>query len=217
MPVSAVSPAILTTQIEVQKKAKSSERPPILPPPVSEMEASVRRSARLTLSFSIFLILSSSVALSQPDSGGACDPDMRAMTDELQRSVAELQFKDLDKPYFIQYIVVDQERYRASATFGALTASDLSRARYMQANVRVGDYEFDNSEFVAGPGFQGPPPSGITTQSVVDNDYEAIRHGLWLTTDAAYKQAVEQLARNARSSKTKCAAIRSRTFRKSRP
>jgi len=34
VPVAAVSPAILTTQIEVQKKAKSSERPPILPPPV---------------------------------------------------------------------------------------------------------------------------------------------------------------------------------------
>ncbi|HLH30908.1 MAG TPA: metallopeptidase TldD-related protein [Terriglobia bacterium] len=35
VPVSAVSPSILTTQIEVQKKAKSSERPPILPPPVA--------------------------------------------------------------------------------------------------------------------------------------------------------------------------------------
>jgi predicted Zn-dependent protease len=35
VPVSAVSPAILTTQIEVQKKAKSSERPPILPPPLA--------------------------------------------------------------------------------------------------------------------------------------------------------------------------------------
>jgi predicted Zn-dependent protease len=33
VPVAAVSPAILTTQIEVQKKAKSSERMPILPPP----------------------------------------------------------------------------------------------------------------------------------------------------------------------------------------
>ncbi len=34
VPVSAVSPAILTTQIEVQKKAKSSDRPPILAPPI---------------------------------------------------------------------------------------------------------------------------------------------------------------------------------------
>jgi len=35
VPVAAISPAILTTQIEVQKKTKSSERPPILPPPVA--------------------------------------------------------------------------------------------------------------------------------------------------------------------------------------
>ena len=34
VPVAAISPAILTTQIEVQKKSKSSDRPPILPPPV---------------------------------------------------------------------------------------------------------------------------------------------------------------------------------------
>ena len=33
VPVSAVSPSILTSQIEVQKKAKSSERMPILPSP----------------------------------------------------------------------------------------------------------------------------------------------------------------------------------------
>src|SRR3989449_2558616 len=33
VPVAAVSPAILTTQIEVQKNAKSSDRPPILSPP----------------------------------------------------------------------------------------------------------------------------------------------------------------------------------------
>jgi predicted Zn-dependent protease len=35
VPVAAVSPAILTTQIEVQKKTKSSDRPPILPPPIA--------------------------------------------------------------------------------------------------------------------------------------------------------------------------------------
>jgi predicted Zn-dependent protease len=117
------------------------------------------------------------------------------MTDELQRSVSELQFKDLDKPYFIQYIVLDQERYRASATFGALTGSATSRVRYVQAQVRVGDYDFDNSEFVSGPGFQGAPPAGVTGQTVTDDDYAAIRHSLWLVTDASYKQAIEQLAR----------------------
>jgi predicted Zn-dependent protease len=36
VPVSAVSPSILVSEIEVQKKAKSQEKPPILPPPVKK-------------------------------------------------------------------------------------------------------------------------------------------------------------------------------------
>ena len=117
---------------------------------------------------------------------------MKAMTDELQRSVAELQFKDLEKPYFIQYVILDREQYQAEATFGGLTASKKDRARLLQAQVRVGDYDFDNSEFIA-QGFQ--PQSGVLTTTVIEDDYDAIRHSLWLATDGAYKQSVEQLAR----------------------
>src|SRR5258707_11686102 len=95
------------------------------------------------------------------------NPVMRAMADELKRSISELQFRDLDKPYFIQYVILDQERYRGSATFGSLTASDINRDRIMQVQVRVGNYDFDNSEFVAGPGFQGPPPSGVVSETVI--------------------------------------------------
>lgn len=132
-------------------------------------------------------------ALFVGQSAPPADPVMRAMADELQRSVEELQFRDLEKPYFIQYVIVDQEQYQASATFGALTASDWSRGRALQAQVRVGDYEFDNSEFVGG----GVPQAsnGVLVPTVMDNDYDVIRHALWLATDAAYKQSVEQLAR----------------------
>ena len=38
VPVSAVSPALFVTQVEVQKKSKSQERPPILPRPDAEGE-----------------------------------------------------------------------------------------------------------------------------------------------------------------------------------
>ena len=155
----------------------------------------MRRPTTLKSAVFVCLILSSSVAYKSENSAPSTDPIFKAMTDELQRSVSELQFKDLEKPYFIQYVVLDQERYRASATFGALTASDLSRARYVQAQVRVGDYDFDNSEFVTGSGFQGQPQAGVTNQTIIDNDYDGIRHSLWLVTDSAYKQAVEQLAR----------------------
>jgi hypothetical protein len=36
VPVSAASPAVLVSQIEVQKKAQSQERPPLLPAPLDD-------------------------------------------------------------------------------------------------------------------------------------------------------------------------------------
>lgn len=155
----------------------------------------MRRPTPLRFALSICLLLTTTMVSRSQDSPRPADPLFRAMTDELRRSVSELQFKDLDKPYFIQYIVLDQERYRATATFGALSGSVMNQVRYVQAQVRVGDYDFDNTEFVTGPGFQGAPPAGVTNQTVIDNDYNALRHALWLATDASYKQAVEQLAR----------------------
>ena len=92
------------------------------------------------LRIAVFFALLSVQLLSGQSAAPSPDPVMRAMTDELQRSVSELQFKDLEKPYFIQYIVLDQDQYRSSATFGALTASNQSQSRYIQAQVRVGDY-----------------------------------------------------------------------------
>ncbi len=151
--------------------------------------------AVLGIAISICLIFTSASRFHSQTAATSTDPVMRAMTDELQRSVSELRFKDLDKPYFIQYVVLDQERYRVSATFGALTTSDVSKGRILQVQVRVGDYDFDNSEFVTGQGFQGAPASGVVAATVVDDDYAGIRHALWLATDAAYKQSVEQLAR----------------------
>ena len=122
------------------------------------------------------------------------DNVIKAMGDELQRSVAALQFKDLEKPYFIQYVILDREQYRAEATFGGLTASNKDRTRLLLAQVRVGDYDFDNSEFIA-QGFQGAPQSGVLSSTIIDDDYDGVRHSLWLATDAAYKQSVEMLAR----------------------
>ncbi len=84
------------------------------------------------------LLLAAAAAVHSQTAAVSSDPVMRAMVNELERSVNELQFKDLDKPYFIQYVILDQERYRASATFGALTSSDTSRGRaFVQNKVRA--------------------------------------------------------------------------------
>jgi predicted Zn-dependent protease len=64
----------------------------------------------------------------------------------------------------------------------------------LQTQVRVGDYDFDSSEFVPAQA-GGAAGSGVTSSIVIEDDYDALRHALWLSTDAAYKQSIEQLAR----------------------
>jgi len=145
---------------------------------------------RLTLALSIVLLWTpAAVTFGQ---NTQTETVMRAMSDELERSIKELQLNDLDKPYFIQYVVIDEDEYTAMATFGALTTSYRSQQRVVNAQVRVGNYDFDNSEFITG---NSQPSTGVLSASVIDNDYQAIRHALWLATDAAYKQSVETFAR----------------------
>jgi len=119
------------------------------------------------------------------------DPVLKAMGDELDRSITQLKLNDLDKPYFIQYVVYDDEDFTASATFGALSRSSSTHQRLVHAQVRVGDYDFDNTGFA---GARGGQSTGVLSQASLDDDYDALRHELWLATDSAYKSAVETIA-----------------------
>jgi predicted Zn-dependent protease len=159
-----------------------------------QQRTGIRRRLRLLPLMALLAVIP--FAAAAQTSNVPSDPVLRAMHDELLRSVKELQFKDLDKPYFIQYTILDEDEYAADATFGAITSSTRNRDRVLGVQVRVGDYDFDNSEFVGGSPFGGgSAPNGVLQITIVDDDYGAIRHALWLATDTAYKQAVEQLAR----------------------
>ena len=128
----------------------------------------------------------------QPGAAQQSDVLLRAMRDELVRSTDTLQLEELERPYFIEYAVVDTELTVIEATFGASVRNDQTHMRSLRVDVRVGSHELDNSEFVAGPSFIriGRFPRNL----VRDDDYDALRHDLWLATDAAYKEALEQLA-----------------------
>jgi len=123
----------------------------------------------------------------------ADDVVMKAMRAELNRSMTQLQLEQLDKPYFISFRVQDRRSLDTSATFGALLSGDLARARYLTVQVRVGDYQRDNSNFMTYP----PQANGLTETVLlpVDDDYQELRRHIWLATDAAYKEALEMLSR----------------------
>ncbi len=149
---------------------------------------SFRRSV-LTISTLLTALISVRLSYTQTDS---TDVVLNAMSDELNRSMSELRLKDLEKPYFVQYIVVDEEEYAGQATYGAVTSWQRVKQRVLQAQVRVGDYQLDNSDFISS---RGESSVAQLVQAPMDNDYRALRHALWLATDSAYKQSAEMLAR----------------------
>jgi len=113
------------------------------------------------------------------------DPVLRAMQKELERSKSQLKLEQMAAPYYIDYRIVDMDRYDAEAAFGALRSKLRARFRTVRVVVRVGDYKQD-SFFGQG--------EGVTDYMPLDDDELALRHHLWLATDRAYKTATEALA-----------------------
>jgi predicted Zn-dependent protease len=128
------------------------------------------------------------------------DVILEALKDELARSVDELQLEDMEKPYYIEYSVEETETFALRAIFGAVASSRSDKSRFLQVGVRVGSYDFDNSGF-SSPRFRYSS-SGFRPL-VIEDDYAALRQDIWLATDAAYKQSVEQLAGKKSLLKTK--------------
>src|SRR5580765_4024796 len=60
------------------------------------------------------------------------DVILKAMQDELTRSVGGLQLKGLEKPYFIEYAITDLEGFSIGAEFGALIGSGGGHSRLGQ-------------------------------------------------------------------------------------
>ena len=120
------------------------------------------------------------------------DQTLRAMQDELERSRSRLQLQGVEKPFYIEYRLLDLDVRSVTATFGALVSSTTTRNRFMDVNVRVGDYHLDSSNFISEDGFQGF--LGSAGQVGIDGDYNSLRQDLWLATDQAYKEAATQMS-----------------------
>ncbi len=115
------------------------------------------------------------------------DVQLHAMNDELVRSKT-LQLNNLDKPYFIQYAVGDNQQFAISASLGGIINSSSIHLRQPVLQVRVGDYTFDNTNSV----YSQSARFGLFP---IDDDYRTMRGNLWLWTDALYKGSADQITR----------------------
>jgi hypothetical protein len=118
------------------------------------------------------------------------DPVLRAMHDEIERAKG-LAIPNLEAPYFIQYVLDQEESFNVSATLGGLMERRHERFRQPDIRVRVGSYKFDNGNFAGG----GGGTRYDLERFPIENEYPILRRYFWLETDGAYKGAVEAISR----------------------
>ena len=132
------------------------------------------------------------VAIAVSAQSPATDTLVRAMHDEMERSM-KLTVPNLEKPYFIEYLLDDSDSFNVSANLGGLTARRREKFRSLDVKVRVGDYKFDNTNY-AGSDFNFGTHYDLERFPLEDS-YNVLRRYFWLATDTAYKSAVEAIAR----------------------
>ncbi len=140
-------------------------------------------STRYSTLLAIIFCLSLSFSVFAQSPAKETDVVLQALQDELKRSIDKLVIPGQEKPYFIEYEMMDTQGVNINAAFGGIMFSQPNRARVATVEVRVGGYDFDNE------------PGGFPMQVAIEDNYNSLRHELWLATDSAYRAAVEQIAR----------------------
>lgn len=127
--------------------------------------------------------------------------DEKAIINSLKKELFRFQEKlsrQQFPPYYISYQVFDVESGGVVNSFGKTLSKNSSKNRYLDIDLRVGDYQLDNTHRSERGGF-----SVSSYQSVrlpLNLDEVAIRTAVWNATEKAYKEATKQY-QNVLSSK----------------
>ncbi len=115
-----------------------------------------------------------------------------AMQQELDRSFAALSKAD-PPAYFLGYTVTESQRAEVQGSNGALLSSQEQRSRWLEVQVRVGNYDLDNTRKVGDRQSFRPATPGSPVP--VDDNPAVLRRAVWLDTDRQYRAASEALIR----------------------
>jgi TldD protein len=126
----------------------------------------------------------------------AKDPLIQVMAGELEYAMKRLVTEDGTRPYHLSYTITRSVSLAIVASLGALEQDDFRTRRVLDVDVRVGDYALDNTRQIRGGAadrfgrrFEG------AAQAPLEDAPLALQQVLWMTTDNAFKAAVERYQR----------------------
>lgn len=124
-------------------------------------------------------------------------PLVTALRTEMARAQTKLRLRGYEAPYFLAYAIRELENFEMVGRFGALQRKDHNRSRAAYVEVRVGDYQLDNSGDPSDATMDPDDVDGYEpgTEVSLDESADAIRGTLWLLTDMKYKRALSAFAK----------------------
>lgn len=126
---------------------------------------------------------------------------LQSLKNELNRTMQELKSEPLP-PYFISYYVTDINKITISSSFGKLKINNESRNRMIDIDLRVGDYNFDNTHIIRGNSFNFGGSLGAI-ELPIEDDETVIRNAIWFASDKIYKSAIERYEKAKTNQKVK--------------
>jgi len=147
------------------------------------------KTRALLPSLSILALACAAILNATPTDQAPTRAVMTALEEELSRSMAALSTGD-PPVYFISYTVADRQFSEVSGSNGALLTSSDNRARWLEVQTRVGNYQLDDSHKL---GDRQPSWTSPGSTVAIDNDIPVLRREVWRETDRQYRAASEAL------------------------
>jgi TldD protein len=123
----------------------------------------------------------------------AQDSLLQLLSEEINREKTELS-KQKIPPYYIDYRVDETTVITLSTSFGSLIADSKNKSRILTANVKVGDYSFDNTHEFKGDYSLAEQTNIYSLPLPIEDEPDAIKQTIWRATDQAFKNAVSAFA-----------------------
>ena len=123
-----------------------------------------------------------------------------AIASEMDRATKSLKIDGVPGPYHISYKVTEVQVNDAAASLGYTTSKKERHFVNLEARVRVGSTQLDNSNFVVAGADSIDGVAGINLP--LEATPKTARRATWLVTDQAYKEALMQLRAKLDSRKT---------------
>lgn len=154
-----------------------------------------RRAVALALALSAVLSAAipapgDAAPASDAPAAAQADPVLDAMRSELERSRGGLRLEGYPAPYFVSFQVWHVEESELAAALGAIYGDEQRRRAVAAVDVRVGDYELDNSENGEDTAFELIDRYQPSADAPLDGDPRGVAHTLWLLSDFRYKEAL---------------------------